>query len=383
MDPDEDFINAVLSQVPTVYVNWLCPTRDAFPTASTVIDDTSAEASKIQDPAFINHARMQSLSVQPSPPELITVRINEQEFTMELDAGAAVSILPHQLYKDRLTAVPLQPVDIALTGLSGGINVVGAIEVSASLGRNRVATKLNLIVADAPPGFHPLLGRDWLDALMPHWINWFKSTVPVYTVTNSIVEQLMERYAPIFDPTNDDPIRVDKVTIVTKDDFQPVFLNAYQVPFAKIPVMDAKIDALLARDLIYPVRFSRVASPVILVPKKNNDDRMCADLKRAVNPYVRTDVYRMPVPNDLFATMAGGACFTLLDLSDAYTQLEVDDASQELLTINTHRGLFRYRRLIYGLTSAPSIFQRTMDSILQGIPDVYCYVDDILIKGST
>jgi len=122
-DPDEDFINAVLSQVPTVYVSCISPTRDAIPTEPT-------EASEIQDPVFIHHARLQSLSVQPSPPVLITVGINEQDFTMEVDAGAAVSILPHQLYQAILTAVALQPVDIALTGLSGGINCLVITELS-------------------------------------------------------------------------------------------------------------------------------------------------------------------------------------------------------------------------------------------------------------
>uniref|UniRef100_A0A1X7TWP3 Reverse transcriptase domain-containing protein n=1 Tax=Amphimedon queenslandica TaxID=400682 RepID=A0A1X7TWP3_AMPQE len=53
------------------------------------------------------------------------------------------------------------------------------------------------------------------------------------------------------------------------------------------------------------------------------------------------------------------------------------------MTINTHKGLFRYTRLPFGVASAPAIFQRTMDSILQGIPRVCCYIDDILISGET
>ena len=34
------------------------------------------------------------------------------------------------------------------------------------------------------------------------------------------------------------------------------------------------------------------------------------------------------------------------------------------------------------MASAPTIFQRTIDSILQGIPKVFCYIDDILITGA-
>jgi len=70
-----------------------------------------------------------------------------------------------------------------------------------------------------------------------------------------------------------------------------------------------------------------------------------------------------------------------LDLKDAFLEVQVDSATQELLTINTHRGLFRYRRLFYGLKSAPALFQSVIDAILQGIEGVVSYIDDILIKG--
>ena len=78
-----------------------------------------------------------------------------------------------------------------------------------------------------------------------------------------------------------------------------------------------------------------------------------------------------------------GKRFTTLDLSHAYNQLVLDEDSQELVTINTHRGLFRYRRLPFGIASAPAVFQKTMDVILQGMSRVTCYLDDILVTGVT
>ena len=60
-----------------------------------------------------------------------------------------------------------------------------------------------------------------------------------------------------------------------------------------------------------------------------------------------------------------------------------EESSRELVTINTHRGLYRYKRLPFGVASAPAIFQKVMDTVLQGLPRVICYLDDILVTGST
>ena len=100
-----------------------------------------------------------------------------------------------------------------------------------------------------------------------------------------------------------------------------------------------------------------------------------------VNQALEVDQYPLPKPDDLFATLAGGEKFTKLDLSQAYQQLPLDE-SMQYVTINTHRGMYRYTRLPFGVVSAPAMFQKIMDTILQGIPKVICYIDDILVTGA-
>ena len=82
-------------------------------------------------------------------------------------------------------------------------------------------------------------------------------------------------------------------------------------------------------------------------------------------------------------TLANGKSFTKMDLSHAYQQLLLDETSKQYVMINTHRGLFRYTRLPFGISSAPGIFQRVIDSVINGIPGVVAYLDDILITGPT
>lgn len=95
------------------------------------------------------------------------------------------------------------------------------------------------------------------------------------------------------------------------------------------------------------------------------------------------DNYPIPKIEDLYATLGEGMEFTKLDLSQAYQQLELDEESKDYTVINTHKGLFRYNRLPYGISSAPGIFQRTIESLLQGIPQVVVRIDDILVTGKT
>ena len=70
-------------------------------------------------------------------------------------------------------------------------------------------------------------------------------------------------------------------------------------------------------------------------------------------------------------------------MSQAYLQLQLDDDAKKLVTVNTHRGLFQYNRLPFGVSAVPAIFQRCIDNLLRGCQGVSMCLDDILIASST
>ena len=148
--------------------------------------------------------------------------------------------------------------------------------------------------------------------------------------------------------------------------------------------MEKELEHLVRLGIIEPIQLAEWAAPIVPVLKANKKSvRICGDFKMTVNSASKLDTYPIPKVDDLFARLTGGICFSKLDLSQAYQQLELEENSKQFVVIKTHKGLFRYTRLPFGISFAPGIFQRTMESLLQNIPSVVVYIDDILIRGAS
>ena len=98
-------------------------------------------------------------------------------------------------------------------------------------------------------------------------------------------------------------------------------------------------------------------------------------------PVLEAEQYPLHCIEDIFANLADGQKFSKTDFSQAYHQLEMEEDSKKYLTINTHMGLFQYHRLVFGITSAPATWQRTIDQVLEGTSGASCILDDMIITG--
>ena len=127
------------------------------------------------------------------------------------------------------------------------------------------------------------------------------------------------------------------------------------------------------------VDVSEWATPIVPVIKEDGSIRICGDYKMTVNQVSQLDNYPIPKIDIPFAEILGCKKFAKLDLKQAYQQMLLDESSRELLTINTHLGLFKPTRLAFGTKSTTRIFQKALENKLQGLKHTLVRVDDILV----
>ena len=306
-------------------------------------------------------------------PVVLLVSLEGVDCEIHVDTGATVSLVSKAFYKERFPRVPLENTHIELKAYAGhNMPVCGQINVSVSYQEQSGVFPSVVVDNDGPP----LLGRNWLNKIRLNWDEIF-----AVSETES-VSSVLNRHQAVFKPGLGN-IKGHKADIQVKDGVSPVFRKAMPVPYAVKEKVDREIERLEHEGVIKKLESSAWASSIVCVPKRNGSIRICGDFKVSVNPVLISNPYPLPNAEDLFAKLAGGKIFSKLDLSNAYQQLELTEESQKYLTINTQKGVYAYQRLTFGIATAPSIFQAVMDQILQGMANVVCYMDDILISSRT
>ena len=104
---------------------------------------------------------------------------------------------------------------------------------------------------------------------------------------------------------------------------------------------------------------------------------------RVANTAIIREPYQIPTLEEILHTFNGCTMFTTLDLNQGYHQISLDEQSRDLTAFASRRGILRYTRLIYGISSASEIYQREVEKALHGLEGVRNISDDIIIGGKT
>ena len=163
----------------------------------------------------------------------------------------------------------------------------------------------------------------------------------------------------------------------------PVAQRARRIPFHLRNKVEHELKILEQRHIIEKVNGPTPwVSPLVLIPKKSGEVRICVDMQRA-NKAITSERYPTPTVDDLINTLKGATMFSKLDLRSGYHQLTLAPESRYITTFVTHQGLWRYCRLNFGTNSASEIFQKQISEQVRDIPGVLNISDDVIIFGKT
>lgn len=325
------------------------------------------------------------LSNDPLQKYLMNVNVNGKQFQFEVDTGSPVSIISYDTKRRFFEKIPLLETKKQMIGYGGNpIKIYGYILVKVSTSKASAELPLYVVESDK----HPLLGREWLNQISLDWNAVLKvhcNTVEVPLSTNvhnttKSIEILLQKHSALF-REEIGKIEGMKARLTLKANARPVFIKARKVPFSIKALVEKELSKLETEGVLEKVNFSTWATPIVPVKKSGDRVRICGDYKITVNPNLIVDEHPLPTIDELFANMSGGQKFSKIDLTQAYLQMEVEEDNRELLTLSTHMGLYRPTRLMYGVASAPALFQRNMEQILAGIQGVEVFIDDVKVTG--
>ena len=311
-----------------------------------------------------------------------SLKLNGVCVKFEVDTGAELSTIPMAVYHAKLPNSTIHPSSVTLRQYDGTVlPTVGEIMVTVSHGQ-QVINGSFIIVENADTQL-PLLGRDWLYQLHLDRTKLIRTCKRGDPRVHSVQQAVWLSKYPDVTKEELGLLKGIEAEMELKPGTSPKFCKSTPVPFALREQVEKAIQQQVADGELEPVEYSDWAAPIVVVHKKDGGIRICADFKMTVNLYLQTKTFPLPTTDEVFSMLAQGESFSTLDLARAYKQMVVAPDSRACLTINTPLGLFRYRRLPFGIATAPAIWQKAMSMVLQGCKGVVYYIDDILVTGKT
>ncbi len=303
-----------------------------------IIEDSESDEDALAEPLGLVE-EVGSVKGVYQPPILVSLHLDSMEVSMDVDTGASLSVMSDKQCNKLWPGRSLKP-----TYSKEPLKVMGSLDVKVGYEQQEVKLPLIIVKGNGPT----LLGRDWLKVIKLNWSRINCTRAPA-------LHELIEKYAEIFQ-SGLGTFKGPDVAIEADPEATPRFCKARQLPYAMRNIVEKELDRLVSEGTLEKVEYADWAAPIVAVLKKDKKAvRICGDFRMTVNPVSKLMRYPIPKIEDLFATLSKGKLFTKLDLAQ---QLKLNAKAKELVVINTHKGLFRYTRLPFGISSAPGIFRR-------------------------
>ncbi|UYV70101.1 K02A2.6-like [Cordylochernes scorpioides] len=322
----------------------------------------------------------------------ISVEVNGIPAQAFVDTGATVSIINWRLFKR--TRLQLQPnSDIHISQADGVTRTCGSLQTKVRIDKLIKPVTLHvmknfkyplLIGLDVASLFNLLI--DVRDKTIYTKFDGLQNPILVNhleDIREHELKELLEHNRNVF---SQHAIDLGKVAIqhkiITKSE-QPISLRPYRRPLKEYEEIAEQVKELLEHKLIR-ISDSPWAFPVVMVPKKDGNKRMCIDYRR-LNEITLDDRQPLPHIQDMFDRLHGSRFFSTLDVAWGYWQIEMDPQSIQKTAFVTNDGHYEFLVMPFGLKNAASTFQRIIQHILGELlwKGTCSFQDDILVYTKT
>lgn len=201
--------------------------------------------------------------------------------------------------------------------------------------------------------------------------------------TKQIVIKLLNEYRDCFALNTSDLGCAKSASLtINLNDNKPFSYRPYRMSRTEQNIVKDIVEELLLHGIIRESD-SEYSSPVLLVKKKNGEQRLCIDYRK-LNSLTIKDSHPLPRIDDQIDKLQGGNFFISLDLRSGYHQVPIEEPSKHFTAFVTPEGQYEYNRIPFGLSNAPRVFQRLMTKILRPVRENSAlYLDDILLYAPT
>lgn len=288
----------------------------------------------------------------------VSVKINGYETTLQLDGGSDFTIITEEIYKKLSPTKWTKTTDTAHSASEHVIEFTTEFQATMFLRGN---CQEGTIKVSSHPKLN-VMGSDFME-------RFGLFDIPINSVCLQVSKPNHDWKMEFPDLFSDKPGHVTEFQpkIELKQNAKTVFRPKRPVPHAVQGLVETELQRLTDMDVIKKIEYSEYAAPIVVVRKPGGKIRICGDYSTGLNDQLESCIYPQPTIEEIFTRLSGSVIFSKVDLSDAFHQIEVHEDSRKLLTINTHKGLFQYNRLPFGIKSAPGIFQQAIDATIADI----------------
>lgn len=230
----------------------------------------------VQEPAeeeLEEYSLFNCTSPRRAEPLEVDLQVEGQPTTMEVDTGAALSIVSEATYRRLWPQKTLQESRVKLHTYTGEpLNVLGSVEMDVHYQDQLVRLPLQVVQGNGPS----LIGRGWLQHIR---LDWRK----ICTLSSSLLENVLQQHSTVF-REGLGTLEGFKAKIYVDPAVTPKFCKARPVPFAMRAKVEAELDHLVQQGILTPVQHAEWAAPIVPVLKRDKESvRICGDFKCTVN----------------------------------------------------------------------------------------------------